>query len=92
MTTLNLTSINKIRKFEHPNSVCQESKEIKKVKFNKVEFIDYGKRYPKEFKLDVLRRILIDGETTINVINDIGVPKQTVYRWLTLQREGKLCI
>lgn len=41
-----------------------------------------GKRYNQEFKDGVIRMIQDEDRSVISVAKDLGVPEQTIYRWL----------
>lgn len=89
---ITLESINKMRGVTADTS-AKPNGQMLPIKQNQLKihkFIDYGRRYPKKFKLEVLSRILVDKEKTVDVITDINVPKQTVYKWINLHSEGKL--
>jgi hypothetical protein len=88
---ITLESINKMRGVTADTSAKSNCQMLptKQSQLKIHTFIDYGRRYPKKFKLEVLSRIE-NGESALKVTDDIKVPKQTVYRWLQLRSEGKL--
>jgi len=41
-----------------------------------------GKQYNKEFKDDVISMVVDNGRSVTGVAKDLGISKQTIYRWL----------
>ena len=45
-----------------------------------------GKRYNNEFKNEIIRSIK-EGRTVTSICKDLGVSEQTVYRWLSEEKQ-----
>ncbi len=46
-----------------------------------------GQRYISEFKAEVIRSIKENGRSVTGICKDLGVSEQTIYRWLSEDRQ-----
>ena len=47
------------------------------------------RRYSREFKLEVIRRVRDSGQSQAQVAKDLGISANTLSRWIKQQREEK---
>ena len=47
------------------------------------------KRYSREFKLEVIRRVLATGQSQAQVAKELGITANTLSRWMRQHREEK---